>query len=238
MRRFRRFWLLFLLPAFLLPEVLLDPFRANLPSQTAHLLGTDPLGRDGLQRLLLATSRSLAFASAVALAALALALLLALWIHRCQEARSALRSVPVLLFLIPLAALRGGFDWVTLAALLSLLLSLQLEPPLRARLDPFRRSPAWHYGRLLGAGPLHQVRTWTPWALQEAAALFPSAWIGALWSEATLRLLGLGPGPRHDSLGLLLQEELPRLATDPTPLGGAALGVVLALAWLCTPEPT
>lgn len=236
MKAYRRLWPLILVPAFLVPEVALDPFQANLPSQSAHLLGTDPLGRDAVLRLLLATSRSLAFASMVALASLALALALALGMSRLLEARSALRAVPVLLFLIPLAALRGGFDWLPLALLLSLLLALQLEPPLRARLDPFWRSPAWQYGKLLGAGPLHQVRIWTPWALAESLALLPSAWISALWSEATLRLLGLGPGPRHDSLGLLLQEELPRLATDPSPLGWAALGVVLALAWACTPE--
>lgn len=237
MKATRRLWPLILLPAFLLPEVALDPFQANLPNESSHLLGTDPLGRDALLRLLLATGRSLAFASLVALGSLTLALALALGMQRLQEARSALRAVPVLLFLIPLAALRGGFDWLPLALLLSLLLALQLEPPLRARLDPFRRSPAWQFGRLLRADSLHQVQIWAPWALAEALALFPSAWISALWSEATLRLLGLGPGPRHDSLGLLLQEELPRLATDPSPLGWAALGVVLALAWACTPEP-
>lgn len=237
MRALGRLWPLLLAPAFLLPDLALDPFRANLPSSSVHWLGTDPLGREGLLRLVLASGRSVAFGSAVALASLAIGLGLTLWLESLQEARSALRSVPVLLLLIPLAALRGGFDWLPLALLLSLLQALHLEPPLRARLDPFRRSPAWQYGRLLGATPLHQVRVWGPWALAEATALFPTAWLAALWGEATLRLLGLGPGPQHDSLGLLLQEELPRLATDPSPLGWAALGVVLALAWLCTPEP-
>lgn len=59
--------------------------------------------------------------------------------------------------------------------------------------------------------------------------------------EATLRLLGLGPGPQHDSLGLLLNEELPRLSTDATALGIASLVVVLALALLSArnlKEPT
>lgn len=237
MRRLRALWPLILIPVCLLPEAAMDPFQANLPVQAGHLLGTDPMGRDALLRLGLASSRSLVFASAVALASLSLSLGLALGVEPLQEARSALRSVPVLLLLIPLAALGGGFEWLTLGLLLSLLQALHLEPPLRAKLEPFRHSPAWSYGRLLGAPPLHQVRTWGPWAISESLGLFPTAWIGALWGEATLRLLGLGPGPQHDSLGLLLQEELPRLATDPSPLGWAALVTVLGLAWTSAPEP-
>jgi peptide/nickel transport system permease protein len=237
MRVLRTLWPLLLIPAFLTPEITMNPFQANLPRQAAHLLGTDALGRDALLRLALASSRSLAFASTVALASLLISLGLTLGVEGLQEARSALRSVPVLLLLIPLAALRGGFDWLPLALLLSLLQALHLEPPLRARLGPFRQSPAWAYGQLLGAPAIHQLRLWGPWAISEALALFPTAWIGALWGEATLRLLGLGPGPQYDSLGLLLQEELPRLTTDPSPLGWAALGTVLALAWVCAPEP-
>lgn len=65
------------------------------------------------------------------------------------------------------------------------------------------------------------------------------AWeeLQAIWAErpATLRLLGLGPGPQHDSLGQLLQEELPRLGTDPTLLTWASLAVVLALAAASNP---
>ena len=57
----------------------------------------------------------------------------------------------------------------------------------------------------------------------------------ALWGEATLSALGLGPGPTHDTLGRLLAEELPHLPTDPTPLGWASLLVVLALAFGSTP---
>lgn len=65
----------------------------------------------------------------------------------------------------------------------------------------------------------------------------PTAWFEALWAESALRLLGLGPGPQHDSLGLLLREQLPRFASGPTALGWAALLVALALAWSLHPEP-
>lgn len=237
MRR-RALWPLLALPALWLAEVPLDPFQADLPAGGRHLLGTDSLGRDALARLALAATRSLGFASLIALGALALGAGFALGRGGFQPARGALRSVPALLLLIPLAALGGGLPWVPLGLLLAGLQALHLEPSLRARLGPFRRSPAWAYGRILGAPWTHQVRVWAPWALEEALPLFPTAWIGALWGEATLRLLGLGPGPHHDSLGLLLQEELPRLATDPRPLGWASLAIVLALAWLSTPEPT
>jgi len=225
-------WRVCFLLALLLPELPLDPFRGDLGAAWSHPLGTDALGRDGLLRLLQAGSRSLGFATAVAVLALLMASLAALGAERFRGARSVLRVLPPLLFLLPLAAFVGGLGWASLALLLGALLALQLEPPLRARLDPFLRGPAWAMNRILGGGRLHQTRIWAPWMAQQAGRLFPTAWLGALWGEATLRLLGLGPGPQHDSLGLLLNEELPRLSTDPTPLGWAALALVFALAGL------
>ena len=224
-------WRTAALLALLLPELPLDPFQANLPMSLRHFLGTDALGRDGLVRLLHGGARSFGFASLVSLLSLALALLLALGEDRFLEGRSALRALPALLLLIPLGAAFGGFGWVALALLLAVLHSLQLEPNLRTRLDPFRRGPAWAMNNVMGGSALHRIKTWAPWAFREAAPLFPTAWLAALWGEATLRLLGLGPSPQHDSLGLLLNEELPRLATDGTALGIAALVLVLALTW-------
>lgn len=217
--------------ALLLPELPLDPFRGGATASLWHPLGLDDLGRDALLRVLLAGSRSLGFASACALLALAAALLLAWHGRRWGGALSALRSVPPLLFLLPLAAAAGGLSLPALFVLLGLLLAPHLEPPLRARLDAFRRSPAWAAERVLGAAPSSTLRRWAPWGLDQTATLFPSAWLGALWGEATLSTLGLGPGPGHDSLGRLLSEELPRLTTDPSPLGWAALAAVLGLAW-------
>jgi len=228
-----RLRLAFLLALFL-PELPLDPLRADLGCSWSHPLGTDALGRDGLLRLLQAGGRSLGFASAVALGALALGTALALGEEHIRGARSALKAVPPLLLLLPLAALCGGLGWLPLGLLLVLLQSLSLEAPLRARLDPFRRGPAWTMNRVLGGSPWHQARVWAPWALREAGALFPAAWLEVIWAESTLRLLGLGPGPHRDSLGMLLNEELPRLSTDPTPLGLAALALVLGLSWSAT----
>jgi peptide/nickel transport system permease protein len=223
-------WRLVFLLALLAPELSLDPFRGDLGPSWSHLLGTDALGRDGLLRLCHAGSRSLGFASAVALLALVLAALAVLGTERFQGGRAALRALPPLLYLLPLAAAFGGLGWLSLAVLLAALIALQLEPPLRARLDPFRRGPAWAMHRILGGGRLHRLRVWSPWVAQQASTLFPTAWLGALWGEATLRLMGLGPGPQHDSLGLLLNQELPRLSTDGTALGWAALSLVLLLA--------
>jgi|GEM_PF-536667 len=218
--------------ALLLPELPLAPFRAELGPSWLHPLGTDALGRDGLLRLLLAGSRSLGFASAVAVLALLLACAAALGVERFRGVRSALRAIPPLLFLLPLAAAWGGLGWMNLGLLLGALLALQLEPPLRARMDPFRQGPAWAMDRVLGGSRWHRARIWAPWFWDQAASLFPTAWLGALWGEATLRLLGLGPGPQYDSLGLLLNQELPRLATDSTVLGWASLFLVVALAVL------
>ena len=224
-------WRLAFLLALALPDLPLDPFHGGLAASLQHPLGVDELGRDALARLLLAGARSVGFASACALLALGLALFLAWRGQRWQGALSALRSLPPVLFLLPLAAATGGVGATTLLLLLGLLLAPHLEPPLRTRLETFRQSPAWASERILGATPASTLRRWAPWGWEQAAGLLPSAWLGALWGEATLSTLGLGPGPDHDSLGRLLLEQLPRLATDPTPLGWAALALVLALAW-------
>jgi peptide/nickel transport system permease protein len=228
-------WRLAFLGALLLPDLPLEPFRGGLAATLRHPLGTDDLGRDALLRLALAAARSLGFASGCALLALGLGLLLAWRGQRFLGAWSALRSLPPLLFLLPLAAALGGLPAAALGLLLGSLIAPHLEPALRARINRFRASPAWASERTLGASWPSVLHRWAPWGWQQAAALFPSAWLSALWGEATLSALGLGPGPGHDSLGRLLAEELPRLGSDPSPLGGAALATVLLLAWAATP---
>ncbi len=231
---------LLLLPALLLPELPLAPAQAELGASLRHWLGTDELGRDGLVRLALAGTRSAAFASLAALLAMVLALALVLFEPRFRPMRSALRAAPPLLFLLPLAEVVGGLSWAGLALLLAGLLALHLEAPLAAGLDPWLQGTAWGAERTLGAPPGSSLIRWWPFFWEKAGAQFPTAWIAALWSEATLRLLGLGPGPQHDSLGLVLQEQLPRFASGPLPLGWAALGLAVGLAWSlrANPEPT
>jgi peptide/nickel transport system permease protein len=231
-------WRLAFLGALLVPDLALEPFRGGLAASLRHPLGTDDLGRDALLRLGLAAARSLGFASACALLALALGLLLAWPGRRGLGAWSALRGLPPLLFLLPLAACLGGLPAPTLGLLLGALIAPHLEPALRARIEGFRHSPAWAAERTLGAAWPSTLRRWAPWGWQQASGLLPSAWLAALWGEATLSTLGLGPGPGQDSLGRLLAEELPRLGSDPSPLGWAALATVLALAWASSPGRT
>jgi peptide/nickel transport system permease protein len=228
-------WRLAFLGALLIPDLALEPFQGGWSASLRHPLGTDDLGRDALLRLGLAAARSLGFASACAALALLLGLLLAWRGHRFLGAWSALRSLPPLLFLLPLAATMGGLSVASTGLLLGLLIAPHLEPALRARIDRFRHSPAWAAERTLGAPWPSTLHRWAPWGWQQAASLFPSAWLSALWGEATLSALGLGPGPGHDSLGRLLAEELPRIGSDPSPLGWAALATVLFLAWVSVP---
>jgi peptide/nickel transport system permease protein len=229
-------WRLLFLVALLLPEAPLDPFQGALAPGLAHPLGTDELGRDALLRLALAGGRSLGFATAAAQLGVLAGLLLAVGKDRWGEARRALRALPPVLFLLPLAGAAGGLGWLPLGVLIAALLGLQLEVPLRARLDPLLQGPAWASTGLLGASPWQRWRSWAPCLFGEAESLLASAWIAALWGEVTLSALGLGPGPAHDSLGRLLGEEIPRLGTDPTPLGWGALAVALGLAWCSSPR--
>lgn len=232
-----RSWRLLALPALLLPELPLALERADEGPSWFHWLGTDDLGRDGLARLVLSALRSAGFASAVAILAVGAALALATLEPRFRPARSALRNVPALLILLALAQATGGLTWAVFAVLLGGLLALHLEAPLAAALQPWLQGPAWLAERTLGAGPLSTWRRWLPFLGARARRQMPTAWFEALWAESALRLLGLGPGPQHDSLGLLLREQLPRFASGPTALGWAALLVALALAWSLHPEP-
>lgn len=233
----KRLWPLLLLPTLLLPELGLDPFRGGSAPSLHHGLGTDALGRDALLRVLLTAAQAGGFASACAAAALAFAWLLAATGRSMQSALSALRAMPPLLWLIPLASVVGGLERPLLALLIAILLASHLEAPLRVKAETLRRSPAWIMGRIQGATRSRRLRVWTPWATGEAAALFPTAWLGALWTEVTLSALGLGPGPQSDTFGRLLVEELPRLAMGAAS-AWAALLLVLVLAWsLSFPEP-
>ncbi len=231
----KRLWPLLLLPALLLPSLALEPFQGGASPNLHHWLGTDALGRDALLRLLLTGAQAGAYASVCAIGALALAWLLAA--TGAEEALSAFRSIPALLWLIPLAAILGGLERPLLAPLIILLLAPHLEAPLRVKAEALARSPAWAQGRLHGARSLRRLLSWSPWAAAEAATLFPGAWLAALWTETTLSALGLGPGPQTDTFGRLLTEELPRLAVGAMS-AWAALLLVLVLAWsLSFPEP-
>lgn len=233
----RRLWPLLLLPALLLPQLALDPFGGGAAPNLHHWLGTDALGRDALSRLLLTAAQAGGFASACAMGALLLAWLLAATGPKTQSALSASRAMPVLLWLIPLASLIGGLERPLLAPLIALLLAPHLEAPLRVKAEALRLSPAWSMGRIQGATRARRLLGWAPWAAQEAALLFPSAWLGALWTEVTLSALGLGPGPQTDSFGRLLADELPKLTLGAAS-AWAALLLVLGLAWsLSFPEP-
>ena len=233
----RRLWPLLCLPALLLQELALDPFGGDAPPGFHHWLGTDALGRDAVARLLLTAAQAGGFASLCALGALLFAWLMATTETRAQSLFSALRALPALLWLIPLSSLIGGLERPLLVPLIALVLAPHLEAPLRVKAEALRRSPAWATGRLQGATRAWRLLTWAPWAAQEAGLLFPSAWLGALWTEVTLSALGLGPGPQADSFGRLLAEELPKLALGAAS-AWAALLLVLGLAWsLSFPEP-
>ena len=103
-----------------------------------------------------------------------------------------------------LAATRS-LGFASACALLSLGLGLGLAwwgrrleralSALRVRLDTFRQSPAWAAERCLGATWASRLRRWGPYAWTRAAALFPSAWLSALWGEATLSTLAWGRPP-------------------------------------------
>jgi peptide/nickel transport system permease protein len=209
---------------------------APAPPGRGHLLGTDPLGRDLLARLLAGASTSLG----VALAAQALALLIGLSVGALAGAAGGsidsvlmrgadlLLSLPAPLVLIAVLAalpdagvppLIGAADEpATLVCLLALgLLGWgEIARVVRASIIETRRRAFSEAARAAGAGPLRLLGMHLlPHAVGPVWTL-ASAGVGAnVLAEAWLSFLGIGVRPPRPSWGGMIADGTPYLTSHP-----------------------
>lgn len=239
-RRFKRhrlaFWSLWLLLA-LVAAVLLGPmfykvgindvdFKARLaPPSSAHLMGTDDLGRDILARMLYGGRISLAVGLAAMLMAITVGVLIGAvagmargWVDAAlmwvTDLFLSLPQLPLLLLLIflfrdPLKAafglevgifilivlVIGGFRWMPVARLV------------RAQFFSLREKEFVEAARALGASPTRQVlRHILPNSLGPVIVAGTIDIAAAILAESTLSFLGLGFPPDVPTWGRILYD--------------------------------
>ncbi|MGY1985120.1 ABC transporter permease [Blastococcus sp. SYSU DS0669] len=188
----------------------------NLGPSTAHLFGTDPLGRDLLARVLAGLRLSLVVGTTAALISAVIALVLAsaaaVFGGVVDRAVSWLvdlfLALPHLVLLILLAFVFGGG---TEAAVLAVALTHwpTLTRVLRGRAREIVSSDYVAVSRQLGRGRgwiarHHLAGHLTGHFLVGAVLLFPHA----ILHEAALSFLGLGVDPGEPSIGVLLAESM------------------------------
>ncbi|MGY1836268.1 ABC transporter permease [Blastococcus sp. SYSU DS0510] len=188
----------------------------NLGPSTAHLFGTDPLGRDLLARVLTGLRLSLVVGTTAALISAVIALVLAsaaaVFGGVVDRAVSWLvdlfLALPHLVLLILLAFVFGGG---TEAAVLAIALTHwpTLTRVLRGRAREIVSSDYVAVSRQLGRGRgwiarHHLAGHLTGHFLVGAVLLFPHA----ILHEAALSFLGLGVDPGEPSIGVLLAEAM------------------------------
>lgn len=209
---------------------------APAPPGPRHLLGTDPLGRDLLARLLAGASTSLG----VALGAQAVALLIGLFVGaaagaagggvesalmRCTDLFLALPAPLVLIAVLAavpdagsLPLLGAAPDQASLVCLLALgLLGWgEIARVVRAGILEARGRAFSEAARAAGAGPLRVLGAHLlPHAIGPVWTL-ASAGVGAnVLAEAWLSFLGIGVRPPRPSWGTMIAEGTPYLTSHP-----------------------
>lgn len=225
-------------------DPLAQDLRATLEGpSTAHLLGTDALGRDVLSRLLWGARLSLGIGVLATVASLAIGTTVgvfagyggALADEFASRVIDVFLAFPGLLLAIALAAVLGPsarnvvvalalMGWTTYARL------VRAEVRAKASQESVRAAEA------LGARPLRvATRHLLPAVARSLAVQAAFGASGAIVAEASLSFLGLGPPPPTPSWGAMLAEgralllAAPHLAIAPA----AALAVtVLSIQWI------
>lgn len=208
--------------------------RSVVPfTDPAHLLGTDSLGRDMLDRLALAGRTSLSIALPAVAISMVIGTVLGLWAGyfggKLDNVVSGLGeiqlAVPILLAMIAVVSATGPstlvlvfgiglWNWVSYAR-------LARTTALSLREREFVWAP-----RTQGASHLWVVRTHiAPHVVPSIAVLVPFDLGVVVLAEAALSYLGLGVQPPTPSWGAMIEEGQTYLRTDPhlTVLPGIAL---------------
>ncbi len=254
MNKRHRFWVIaaiFVLVALGAPLLApYDPLGLSGPPlalpTTAHLLGTNDLGQDGLSQLLYGLRTSLLIAGSVTLISTALSWIVGLAASISRLAETVLMPVVEILLALPslplylLVITLVGPSLPHLVLALALLSWPSFARIVRSLVIAVRAAPYVTAAQALGATRLHVAR----WHLLPATLdILPTKLIltvrFAVFTEATLAFLGLGD-PGTISCGTMLSQAFndPLLFTRPVwpwlvlPPALAIVSLVLATVWL------
>jgi peptide/nickel transport system permease protein len=214
-------------------------FQPTLAPSSAHLLGTDDLGRDEFSRLILGARVSLGIGSGTALVALLIGLTigsLAGFFGGIVD-NLLMRMVDVFLafpalFLILIVAVTVGVTVVTIILLIACFAWMFLARQVRAQFLQARELDYVQAARALGVSSSRIMwRHILPNSVGPIIVAGTFILAGAMYIEAVLDFLGFGLTPQTPSWGNLLTSaqndfyDAPMLAVAP--------GVILTLTILC-----
>jgi peptide/nickel transport system permease protein len=226
-------------PAFAPYDPLAQDMGARLrPPEPRHLLGTDPLGRDVLSRLIYGGRISLAVSGLAVLVGAVMGVGLGLVAgyqgglvdHLVTRATDAAISFPGLLLALFLVALFGG-SLVNLVIALAFVYGPQFALVVRSRVLAIREQEFMLGAVATGAGvsrilARHVLPNVTTVVLVQATLCLGSAML----TESSLSFLGLGIPPPAPSWGSMLKAGYPYL--ELAPWVGLAPAVTIFLAVL------
>ncbi len=217
----------------------LDAVGAPVGPSWRHPLGTDPLGRDLLSRLLFGARVSLLVGVCATAIATPLGLLIGLGAGTLRGAVDAVLmrltdlvlSFPFLLLCVALVGIRQARGISNVLLVLGLLGWTTVARVVRARALIEREKAYVEAARAAGFGLMHIVFIEVlPNVLAPAVVLATLGVAGAILSESVLSYLGLGVPPPTPSWGGMMSEAQPWLRLRPLLLvwpGAAILAAVL-----------
>jgi peptide/nickel transport system permease protein len=205
-----------------------DPYETNMqnslaPPSSSHLLGTDPIGRDTLSRLIYGSRTSLIVGLSAVTAALVLGGLLGtaagflggLVRALIMRVIDTLMAIPMLLLALTLAAvLGGGLKNVVIA------ISISMVPPFArlmfAQTLTIKERDYVSSLRSMGASRSRTVFSHIMPNAYPAVLVFGTMMIGsAILGEAGLSYLGIGITPPGAAWGAMVSAGFPFLLTNP-----------------------
>jgi len=205
-----------------------DPYETNMqnslaPPSSSHLLGTDPIGRDTLSRLIYGSRTSLIVGLSAVTAALVLGGLLGtaggflggLVRALIMRVIDTLMAIPMLLLALTLAAvLGGGLKNVVIA------ISISMIPPFArlmfAQTLTIKERDYVSSLRSMGSSRSRTVFSHIMPNAYPAVLVFGTMMIGsAILGEAGLSYLGIGITPPGAAWGAMVSAGFPYLLTNP-----------------------
>ena len=217
-----------------------DPeFPPNLGPTSAHLLGTNAIGRDLLTRLIYGAQASMFVAFLVVTIATAVALVLGLisgffggWlgsvIDRCMD---ALFTFPPLTLALAISALLGA-SLTNASIAIAIVFVPGLMRVIRSQVLAIREETFVEAARSVGVSDSRMLRKHVfPNVVSPVIVQAALAFGYAIGAEAGLSFLGLGVNPPTSSWGVMLQEGYTRILESQwslVPPAGAILIAILA----------